>query len=62
MATDTKDIDAQVKEAFEKANKSGKDPMEDFKLGVGFFDTPVAKINSGVKAIQKKIHGSPDSE
>jgi hypothetical protein len=47
---------------FDKLNKSGEAPMDEFKLGVGFVDGTVSKIDSGIKSIQKKIHGSSDTE
>jgi hypothetical protein len=42
----------------EKLNKSGNDPLKEFKLGVDVIDRNVSKIDSGVRAISKKIRGN----
>lgn len=58
------ELDKEADEFFEKHNASGKDAMDDFKLGVDFIDKPVAKIDSGVhkidsgvRKISQSIHG-----
>lgn len=50
-------LDQEAEDLFAKMNKSGKDAMEEFKLGVGFIDKPVEKIDAGVRKISEKVHG-----
>lgn len=49
-------LDKDAEDLFAKINKSDKNAMEEFKLGVGWVDKPVAKIDSGVRKISEKIH------
>lgn len=55
-------LDKDSEALFAKMNKSDKNAMEDFKLGVGFIDKPVSKIDSGVRKISEKVHGLIDKE
>lgn len=57
-------LDKDADAFFERHNKSGKDAMEEFKLGVGFIDKPVElidsgvhKIDSGVRKVSQTVHG-----
>jgi len=42
----------------DKLNKSGADPLKEFKLGVDVIDRNVSKIDAGVRKISRKLHGN----
>jgi hypothetical protein len=60
LSVDTKKQTAEQQTVVDKLNKSGDDPMKEFKLGVGFVDGTVSKIDSSIKSISKKIHGKTE--
>ena len=49
-------LDKDAENLFAKMNKSDKSATEEFKLGVGWVDKPVAKIDSGVRKISETIN------
>jgi hypothetical protein len=53
-------LDKDAEELFAKMNKADANAMDEFKLGVGFIDKPVKKIDSGVRKISEKVHGLVD--
>jgi hypothetical protein len=62
MSSDSKNMSDAAKPTsiVEKLNKSGNQPMQEFKLGVDVIDKNVTRIDSGIRAISKKIHGTAD--
>jgi hypothetical protein len=55
-------LDQDAKELFERTNKSGEPPMEDFKLGIDVLDKNVARIDNGVRKIAEKVHNLVDKK
>jgi hypothetical protein len=50
-------LDKDAEDLFARMNKSDASAMEEFKLGVGWVDKPVEKIDAGVRKISEKVHG-----
>ena len=48
---------AEPQKLADKLNKSGTDPMKEFKTGVEVMDKTVSKIDNGIRSISKKLHG-----
>ncbi len=55
-------LDQDAKELFDRMNKSGEAPMEDFKLGINVLDKNVARIDKGVRKISEKVHSLVDKK